>query len=99
MASGANKLVLEVTCGKGAFMKTVESANKLSVIMKNLGKLANIETACLITNMDEPIGKCVRKFFRNRRSKRCIKIWKNGKRRKRNSIRNNITNLKTCRNR
>lgn len=57
MASGANKLVLEVTFGKGAFMKDKKSAEELSKIMKNLGKLANIETVCILTNMDQPIGK------------------------------------------
>lgn len=70
MQVGANKLVLEVTCGKGAFMKNKEKAEELSKIMKSLGELAKIETVCLITNMDQPIGKAVRKLIRNRRSKR-----------------------------
>ncbi len=59
IAAGANKIVLEVTCGKGAFMKTREEAEKLSKVMSEIGKLANIETVCVITNMDEPIGKCI----------------------------------------
>ena len=59
IAGGANKIVLEVTCGSGAFMKTKEDAVRISDIMKNIGKLAGIETVCVITNMDEPIGKNV----------------------------------------
>ena len=59
IAGGANKIVLEVTCGSGAFMKTKEDAVKLSNIMKDIGKLAGIETVCVITNMDEPIGRNV----------------------------------------
>lgn len=59
IASGANKLVLEVTCGSGAFMKNKEEAKELSNIMVNIGKLSNIETTCVITNMEQPIGKCV----------------------------------------
>lgn len=62
IAAGANKLVLEVTCGKGAFMKDEASAEELSKIMKKLGELAGIETVCLITNMNQPIGKMIRKF-------------------------------------
>ena len=57
MRVGANKLVLEVTCGSGAFMKNVEKAKELSAIMKALGDLAGIETVCVITNMEQPIRK------------------------------------------
>lgn len=59
IASGANKLVLEVTTGKGAFMKEQNQAEQLSKIMKKLGELAGIETICLITNMNQPIGKMI----------------------------------------
>ena len=57
IAAGANKLVLEVTCGSGAFMKTKEEAEKLSKVMSKIGELAEIETVCVITNMEQPIGK------------------------------------------
>lgn len=56
IASGANKIVLEVTVGNGAFMKNIESARKLSETMINIGKLANKEVVCILTNMDEPLG-------------------------------------------
>ena len=59
IAAGAKKLVLEVTCGSGAFMKTKEDAENLSRVMKKIGELAGIETVCVITNMDQPIGKNV----------------------------------------
>ena len=41
IASGAQKIVLEVTVGKGAFMKNLEDAKKLSDTMIEIGKLAN----------------------------------------------------------
>ncbi|MBR2241231.1 MAG: thymidine phosphorylase [Clostridia bacterium] len=56
IASGANKIVLEVTVGNGAFMKNIDDARKLSETMINIGKLANKETVCILTNMDEPLG-------------------------------------------
>ncbi len=59
IAAGANKIVLDVTVGSGAFMKTKEDATELSHIMKNIGKLANKETICVLTNMDEPVGFAV----------------------------------------
>ncbi len=59
IASGADKIVLDVTVGKGAFMKDIEAAKKLSEKMIEIGKLANRQTVCILTNMDEPLGKSV----------------------------------------
>ena len=59
IAAGAQKIVLDVTVGNGAFMKTKEDAEKLSKIMKEIGKLADRETVCVITNMNEPVGKAI----------------------------------------
>lgn len=59
IASGAQKIVLDVTVGKGAFMKNIEEARKLSNTMIQIGKLANRETVCIVTNMDEPLGYAV----------------------------------------
>ena len=59
IAAGANKVVLDVTCGSGAFMKNKEEAVKLSKVMKKIGELAGKETICIITNMNEPLGNAV----------------------------------------
>ena len=59
IALGSNKIVLDVTCGSGAFMKNLNDAEKLSRTMIEIGKLANKETVCVITNMDQPLGKMV----------------------------------------
>ena len=59
IASGAQKIVLEVTVGKGAFMKNMEEAKKLSNTMIEIGKLANRETVCVLTNMDQPLGDAI----------------------------------------
>ena len=40
-------------------MNNKEDAEKLSYIMKNLGHLSGIETRCILTNMDQPIGKMI----------------------------------------
>lgn len=59
IAAGANKIVLDVTCGSGAFMKEYEEAEKLANAMNKIGKLAGKETICVMTNMEEPLGYAV----------------------------------------
>ncbi len=59
IAAGAEKIVLDVTVGSGAFMRTKEDATKISKLMKEIGTLAGRETVCVLTNMDEPVGKAV----------------------------------------
>lgn len=59
IASGAQKIVLDVTVGKGAFMKNVEDARRLSNTMIEIGKLADRETVCVLTNMNEPLGYAI----------------------------------------
>ena len=59
IASGANKIVIDVTCGSGAFMKNLESAKKLARVMTKIGELANKETKCIITDMNQPVGRAV----------------------------------------
>lgn len=56
IAAGAEKIVLEVTVGSGAFMKNLEDARALSKTMIGIGNLANKETVCVLTNMNQPIG-------------------------------------------
>ena len=59
IASGAQKIVLDVTGGSGAFMKNLHDAEKLAKEMISIGKLAGRETVCVLTNMDEPLGYSV----------------------------------------
>ena len=59
IAAGANKIVIDVTCGSGAFMKNMEDAKKLADVMTRIGKLAGKEAICVITDMNEPVGHAV----------------------------------------
>lgn len=56
LASGADKLVLDVKVGKGALMKNLEDARKLANLMIKIGKKAKKEVVCVLTNMEEPLG-------------------------------------------
>lgn len=57
IAAGANKIVLDVTYGSGAFMKTKEIAQELADTMVRIGELAKRETIAILTPMAEPLGK------------------------------------------
>lgn len=59
IALGANKIALEVTYGKGAFMKTLDDAKLLASKMEKLGEFAELEVKSIFTPMDEPIGYAV----------------------------------------
>ena len=56
IASGANKLVIDVKVGGGALIKNLTEARKLAKLMIEIGKANNIEVICLLTNMDIPLG-------------------------------------------
>lgn len=59
LAAGADKILLEVTCGSGAFMENEERAKLLAETMVKIGKMANKETVAVLTNMNQPLGKYV----------------------------------------
>lgn len=56
IAAGSDAILLDVTVGDGAFMKSVEDARILSRTMVDLGKSVGRETVAVITNMSQPLG-------------------------------------------
>jgi pyrimidine-nucleoside phosphorylase len=56
LAAGSDCIVLDVKCGSGAFMKTLDDAIKLAEEMVDIGEHAGRKTLAVITDMDIPLG-------------------------------------------
>jgi pyrimidine-nucleoside phosphorylase len=59
VAAGASRLVLDVKVGEGAFMPDLAAARELASAMRRLGELAGLPTTCMLTGMEEPLGRAV----------------------------------------
>jgi pyrimidine-nucleoside phosphorylase len=59
IAAGASAVVLDVKVGEGAFMRTVDDARELAKEMRALGAQAGMDVACVLTDMNQPLGRAV----------------------------------------
>lgn len=59
IAAGADAIVLDVTTGEGAFMKSLPEARRLAKTMVRIGELANRQTMAVISDMSQPLGEAI----------------------------------------
>jgi pyrimidine-nucleoside phosphorylase len=59
VAEGIDGLVLDVKCGRGAFMPDQASAWELASAMVAIGTAHGVRTEAVLTRMDEPLGRMV----------------------------------------
>jgi len=59
LASGADKIVMDVKVGDGGFMKDVEKATELATLMVKIGNACGKETVAVLSNMNEPLGYAI----------------------------------------
>ena len=59
LASGASNIVIDLKVGSGALVNSLDEAKELANLMVKIGKNNNKKTACVLTNMDEPLGYAI----------------------------------------
>ncbi|MCX4302703.1 MAG: thymidine phosphorylase [Clostridia bacterium] len=72
VASGSNKIVFDITCGNGTYIKTREEARRLAKLLKRLGILLGKDVGSVITSMDEPLGYSVGHILEIKETLECL---------------------------
>lgn len=57
IAGGAEVISIDLKCGSGAFMETLEDAKELARRMKGVGEILGVKVGVEITDMDQPLGR------------------------------------------
>ena len=72
-AEGAEAVVMDVKCGKGAFMKTVDEARALAISLVRTGQKLGKKVSCIISRMDQPLGKACGNALEIKEAVSCLK--------------------------
>ncbi|WP_103026623.1 thymidine phosphorylase [Salinibacter altiplanensis] len=73
LAEGNDALVLDVKCGRGAFMKTDADARALAEMLVAIGAEHDMPVAAVMTNMDVPLGRAVGNWPEIREAIACLR--------------------------
>ena len=72
LAEGIDALVLDVKCGRGAFMKNESDARRLAETLVGIGERFDKRTVALMTRMDVPLGRAIGNWPEVEESIRCL---------------------------
>lgn len=75
IAGGSDLVIMDVKCGSGAFMKTLDDARSLAKALEDIGKAAGIDVRPVISNMEFPLGTMVGNLLE---IKEAIQVLKGG---------------------
>lgn len=73
LAASLRGLVLDVKCGRGAFMKHEEEARELAEMLVNVGDYFGMHTVACLTNMDIPLGRKIGNWLEVEESIDCLR--------------------------
>ncbi len=59
LAEGADRLVVDVKAGTGAFLRRDEDALALARLLVQIGQRHGVETVCYVTDMNQPLGYAI----------------------------------------
>lgn len=59
IASGADKILIDIKVGKGALIKNQKDAKKLKDLMIRIGNHYGREVRCITSDMNMPLGSCI----------------------------------------
>ena len=59
VAAGTDSLVMDVKCGSGAFMETLDNARELANGLTSIGRALEKNVSAVITQMNQPLGVAV----------------------------------------
>lgn len=59
IAMGADLILLDVKCGKGAFVSDIKEARQLAKLMISIGQGFNKKVIAIISDMNKPLGKTI----------------------------------------
>lgn len=90
IATGSNKIVFDLSCGNGTYLKNKEEARKLGKLLVKMGKILNKQVGYVITLMDEPVGNAVGNVLEIQETINCL----NGKMPK--DVEETVTMLRKC---
>ena len=72
LAEGIDGLVLDVKCGKGAFMKSTEDAERLAKTLMEISTSFGKSVVAWMTAMDQPLGYAIGNWLEVEESIRCL---------------------------
>lgn len=72
VAEGSDCLMFDVKYGSGAFMKSLEDAEKLAVFLVQTAKSMNKKASALLTSMESPLGNMVGNYLEVEESILCL---------------------------
>lgn len=79
IAGGAETVVLDVKCGSGAFMRTLDQAEALRSALEEVGALAGLKVKAAITDMDQPLGRAVGNALEVKEALKVLRLEETGR--------------------
>ena len=73
IAEGIQGLVLDVKVGNGAFMKSLDEAQKLGSLLKEVGELHGLKVSVCFTDMNQPLGNTAGLWCEVQESVECLR--------------------------